>query len=877
MNKDSQLVNAFLSAEGTRFIQVGSVVCSAVRSGVLRLSFEAVDLILSSLEEMLSSYAYSRDEGLLQLALDFMSCAGPIWLAPEHGDSDLCERVIYLAKFLITKAIRDQISSWRVRLAIICFIDEYLTIDPAGSAWSKVQDDNGDLEDSPWGPLGIVAYGLIDRDARVRFRAATSTARLFYSSAIPPSQHNVFYHEAVRTLPGQPKHWDSFITDLLWKLNCCVSSGQLRADAIYHLYEIPFSCSDYNHHLQVGLEAVARNLGLDGIASLYLPHAALVIASQLTTGQSPLRVPHQLCGSSSRRLLAINSLATAGPAILASITHQSAIDERMQARPGQELFASLCEAAGLQQSEAVLQYFPAVAAMIYGNVFGGAIDKSSKEILTEVTEAVALLPGLEARSEPSDLLLKTAERSAAHLFSLLDLASTQDKIAHELDMGIYPSAVFSRLMAYDLPADESPPALYPTLPADVIIRAQTYLFERYPSLSASKMVMDGLLRLFYGINHTFLVSEQRRYLRSIALLVALHPAEFRHPTILQLFLLELIALLDHMEDSRTALAFLKWGFFQIPSLHRPMYDLVDIFVRLGSARMALSKRPIAPITSSPLHSTSTPSVRPPTPADIGDELEAWIIEELPSWQKIDAVRSSLEMVLGIWPVELTRHIRGWKLPVFLDLCDLAEMDKATDPTALCKRLVETVSEGNVNKNTAAFQDGPFWHLKKAISPTTCEHEGIMAFLDLLYLGEGQVHAPGIDAIKRLNGDQLNDNLRSRVKGDPASFGRAVIIGRLARLTLSSDYRLRAVAVKTLQSISTALGDIPGRDVVSPLATDLLELLIPDDTSARLSRKPDNLRAHFEDENRVKQSRSVSEWASGLATVLCDVLAEDEAC
>jgi ataxia telangiectasia mutated family protein len=242
------------------------------------------------------------------MILTFMTGSAPVWLATNTVKEELGSRMVHLARFFHAKAVRSQLPSWRVRLALVIFIDEYLDYEPDQSTWTTADADAMDTGDADILATDIVAGALVDPDIRLRFRAATSTAGILYLSSIPIDQHVPFYHDTVVLLPREIKHWDSFVTDILWKLNCCITSPQLRAATIYHLYEVPPATAEFNNHLQTGLETVSIRLGLSGIAPLCLAHAPLIISSQICGSQSPMRVPHRLYGFGTRKAFAITAL-----------------------------------------------------------------------------------------------------------------------------------------------------------------------------------------------------------------------------------------------------------------------------------------------------------------------------------------------------------------------------------------------------------------------------------------------------------------------------------------------------------------------------------------------------------------------------------------
>ena len=860
--QDPQLINAFLTAEGSKMMQVGTVICSAIKAGHLRLSLEAVNLVLGSFEEMLSSYAYSRDERVLCLALSFMSCSTPYWLGAEQASSssDLSERTIYLAKFLALKSAREQIPAWRVRLAILMFVDEYIDFDPSFAVWTNLEMDDLNNTDDTWGPLAVISGGLVDRDARIRFRAATSTAGLFYLQSIRTAQICPFYEATLNSLPRQPGHWDSFITDILWKLNCCVTSAQLRAATIYHLYEVPLSSSEFNYHLQVGLQAVAYRLGLDGIASLYLPHAALIIRSQLGVNQSPMRVPYRVCGSASHKAFASSVLDSVAPSILAAIHGETMDQDGKRGLPGaRQLFMSLCEAVGMPPQAMVIRHYSATLALIQANLVDAPSYPQEKALSSSVYEALTALPGLETAVEIEALFQRSLEPTSACIFGLMNLEGTTEEIAAFLDDTATESqlgSIFSALMENDVICAESQSALYPSFSLKDVLSAYTAICNAQPSISASKTVFATLISLFGRANSTFLISEQRRYLRSIALMTALHEKEYSHPAILQLFLQEISTLLDRRDVCFIALSFMKWGFEQISRTSSPLRDLADIILRIGTAWSRLSQ----------VDSYGS---------KVALEIERWLLAMLPSWQKIKAMRDAIGVALALWPSQLAQHIRGWPDPTFGDLCDLAGKLTMDDSEPLLESMLAKLPEGDLHANIRAFQQRAFWYFKKAIPSATSKGErGLLAFLDILYSAEGQLHAPSLEAIKFLVSDASFDKLVVRFRKEPFVSIQAVIVDLAMRLTTNEDYRVRTTAYQVLQSILCRIEGIHSHGILSPEAVEVMSLMVPIEAVPRLAGK-DHIITIVDDEILVRQSTNLRIWATCLAHQLCDVLSEDD--
>ncbi len=198
--------------------------------------------ILDSIEEMYSTYVYLRNEDLTIFALEFLSCTLPVWLTPDFG-TELEEHAMRIAQWLVGRFLgmtsRLGAHDWPSS-ASSTSISTTTAASRSGPKSPMIRIRYpGLFRPARGGPLELIADGLVDRDARTRIRAATSTAGLYYLEALTPAHHFSFYIATMQKQPRQPVLWDSFLTDMLWKLNCLVTSSAVRHATLYHLYEIP--------------------------------------------------------------------------------------------------------------------------------------------------------------------------------------------------------------------------------------------------------------------------------------------------------------------------------------------------------------------------------------------------------------------------------------------------------------------------------------------------------------------------------------------------------------------------------------------------------------------------------------------------------------
>ncbi|WRT69110.1 uncharacterized protein IL334_006094 [Kwoniella shivajii] len=840
--KDPQLVNALLVAEGSRFIEIGKSICMAVQNHWLRLGPDAVELVLDTLEEMLRSYAYSRDTGLLSLLLEVARCSMSVWLGSGETKSALGERAMHDVCFIASRIDKCTITSWKVKIEMLRFLDEFLPYESANDLWQEgiadhVETDE-EAEDS--NALAYLSGSLFDMDCRVRMRAVTSASTVFYRPILPLEKHKGFYFSTLFQRHTDHQHFDSMITDILWKLNCCIATPQQRSAAVFHLYEIPAITTKYNSHLQLGLEAVSRQLGLTSISELYLPYAITIIRSQLLEGQLTMRVPHRLYGFSTRKAHSVACINAVGPFMLANQFN--------------DFFSSACDAAGIPLEDAVDRAFSSTAALIFAQTF---FPKAVQPIRSSL-DSLGNLPGYASKKGLNKKLNQEIDGIAAHLWELLDLDLSTDMIAdtlNDLTQNNGTGSLFIDLMSNDI-STEGVRAIDPLASVHNIVAAYQSIKEQYPSLSTTRMVFNTILCLTGRINDVFLVSEQRRYLRSLALMIALHQEDFRHPTILHTYLREMLALLPQPDICGLVISFVGWGFRRLESVKTPVTNLTNLFIQLGASRVALDD--------------SNESGR-----EVGLQLEEWISKCAKAWATSDISRVPFEAALALWPESLRQKVTNSYSPLITDLINLSEGGTIISAGELCKQYLEIVKSGTRVEALAIFVESLFWHLKGKLL-NNYDIEGSKAFLEILYLASGHIHAPPLDsmAIFSPHGTNHSGVSSSKQLQDPEGTLRASIIQEIVKLTDDDNHATRSIAYRVMQGMLPLIKDMLNSAILPPHLVAQLSVLTPAQISSS-NGKEVALDGTINTTNWIKYSRSASHWSKELVKVLCEVVSSDD--
>ncbi|WWC73055.1 uncharacterized protein I206_107020 [Kwoniella pini CBS 10737] len=840
--KDPQLVNTLLLAEGSRFIEIGQALCEAVNNKWLRLDPNAIEAIMDVLEEMLRSYAYLRDTAHLSLCLEFVRCSLPSWIEHNGLRVDLKERAIYLMCFCAARIDKGTISAWKVKLDLLKLLDMFLGHEKASDLWTQGMRDHLDLDyeedQGKSSPLAYLAGSLLDVDARVRLRAATSASSVFYRPILPIDLHADFYFSTLARQPGDDKHFDSFVSHTLWKLNCCIATAQQRSAAVFHLYEIPGVTSAYNGHLQSGLEAVAKRLGLSSISQLYLPYAIIVIRSQLLEGQLAMRVPHRLYGFPTRKAYSHACLQRVGPFMLS----EGHID----------FYTSACEAAGIEVEQGIEQAFPAATAISFSQAF--VVD--AKQPVKEAMEKLASLPGIDNKKALLKRLDLSIDTIAAHLWELLDLQTDEEGMAtvlNDITGDEAAGSLWSMLIGNDN-TTHGITAIDPFAPAKNVIAAYQHIRKQHSTLSPAKMVFSAILRLTSKINNVFLVNEQLRFLKSLSLLIILHQDEFRNPDILQVFLREMLAILPQPDICGMVISMVEWGFRQLDSLYGPIPELIQLFIQLGSARAAL-------------HKAGGPT--------IGARLDDWIVENAKIWFSSENTRIALESALALWPETLRSRLMDSYSPLFTDLVNLSESGTVKNAGELCKQYLQIIRTKTRSEAIPTFTQSLFWHLKGKVFDNS-DVEGITAFLEIIHLANGQIRAPPLDSMVLFSNyttSYLNISTSKQDK-DPEGALRASVVKEVVRLLGDARHQIRAIAFEVLQGMLPMIGDLMSSSILPPDVKQILQFLTPN-TATNGQTEPKVLDTSVNTIGWIKHTRSTDSWTTELAELLCEVVSADD--
>ena len=852
--KDTALLNTLLGLEGVRYLHTAELVAQAVQNGLLRLTTQAVELVLDQLHATASSYAYSRDESMFLVVLALLRCSAPFWLA-ESADMDMRDKAMNLAFWVVRK--RESMASWRVHLALLVFIDEYLDYEPESVLWlehmqlqpESTTDEHGNDKLSI---LAIVAKALVHRDIRVRIRGATSTAGLWYLPTMLTTQHQKFYLEVMNQQPRKPSHWNAFLTDLLWKLNCMVASAAPRAAVLFHLLEIPGVAGAFDLHLERGLAAVSARLGLPSLATLFETYAPLVVPFLLDSGQSPLNLLPELCGYPNAKTRAISLLESLTPMLLD------------QGRFG--FLQQLGEEAGYVVSAYSMRYaYPATARLLTKAV---AVHQGHRgKVTTEVVDSLNAMP-FAGKMTVKTILSDHAAPIAIELLRLVALHYTSPDLSQAITAvkGSDPALLLD--LTDHLPISDPAHSDFVSVSwserdyfgaiafllagsTTETPRSRKSRDEDEPQSSAQAGIsFNALLQLFSDLSAAVLLGERARIAKAIAVTLGCFPESLRDPRIIQMVLHEVISIM-HLDDIgdfamhllETVIGGLTDCQHAIPRITDCMIRLGRVYPRLGShMRDRLNER---------LHSLAT----------------RW--RESRDFSGISHIAESCAI---LWPADMQRAL-GEQSPLdFTSVAGLADTADPADAMNLCERLAMALRNSNehsVAANRQNFSRKVFWHIKASFDKAHWTVDGAKAFIDLLAAVEGQVEVVCTTA-RQGNDERFWDDILGTRMGHKANLiAQVMAIRHLAMLSFNDDQQSRYAAYSVLRQVRDFLDPVFDGGVMPRSARCELPLLLSPYPSG-IERPTTMTLSDVQKENMSQYAADPAVWLRKTASCLCDI-------
>jgi len=155
--------------EGSRFFLLAPHAFDIFHRGEYDFTPDEYSSLLDRFQDLLHGYKYSKSVELQLLALHMLCATVHHWSRLDDADN-IVSTVQDLLVWFTEMILKSKIQSWVVKDRLVQFVDLYSQEDPLLSWWPEMEEEGS--------PIELLAHLAADPDVRVRFRVATSSARV---------------------------------------------------------------------------------------------------------------------------------------------------------------------------------------------------------------------------------------------------------------------------------------------------------------------------------------------------------------------------------------------------------------------------------------------------------------------------------------------------------------------------------------------------------------------------------------------------------------------------------------------------------------------------------------------------------------------------
>lgn len=396
--------------------------------------------------------------------------------------------------------------------------------DPGQRHW----DLNGSAPRSDDGrmitPTTIIPYMLSDADFRVRFLAASSTAKLFELCAELGLSEDALFNDIRDNTITNVVETERMLTQILCNANMVIMAGSRRRAPYQLLVRISGQSPELAEVAIVTLQGVATRLGFKSLAQLYLYYARYFTWSDLRNAQTKPaseiaeRLPYRACGFDTLRDARLADFGRTASWIL-------------QYNEANDAFLTMCEVIGRSPQEVRRDCFAESCALA---IVLGQTDVV--QVANRLSEFAYGAGAVDVRQQ-EQLFDSALDEIVAEAFSLVWSREWPIGAPAFLQHDPKAGAAFADLLKLDEPyisyAEPPPPHFQP----EQIIAAAEWLDTQRRVFSTSAIVFSVMQRLLSAVSDAVFVSDRCRRLLALAMALALAHRTTRDLTI-QAFLID---------------------------------------------------------------------------------------------------------------------------------------------------------------------------------------------------------------------------------------------------------------------------------------------------------------------------------------------------
>ncbi|CDO73330.1 hypothetical protein BN946_scf185008.g93 [Trametes cinnabarina] len=729
---DPELIQCFVGGdtEPAEFLLIAPPCLDHVRRGRLRLSSSNMKALFDRIEVLLDTYAFSHIEDSQLLFVQTLVSTSSLWRG-SSGDEDILEAAQYYCAQCVKRLKKPLRCSWRVRDAIVRFLDAYLASDPAQKFWTESGVAKEEL------PASILPTVGGDHDIRIRFRVAATCPRLFTVGRLAGRRPLDVYHEIHRYLSANQEHFEYILTRLLCLANVVISDASVRRGAYWHLLEVAFFSDTYRHHLKAVLMGITARLGMEHFADLFNCYASQFAYSIRVANIDIFRFPYDLLGYRDRRECAEATFRAFTPTnLLAAGTPEEVV-------AGKDLFVRHCQSIQRSEKDGILECFADLiahqitlwfdfhAAAENGRTFQDELEDVLKK-KTRLDKDPALFSDLFRVQRVDDIVV-----------SILRTLGDQDVtgnggIVVALRQSGENGAAETFLAITQYRGGDTVETHEPNLPrysTDVVLHALDWFSEHVQNARSPAATYHVLHNLFSDIERSPLVNEQYRSINALCLWISRNHEHFRDETPLWLLIRRTVAVFSQPDLARSAQSLLQWSLSLLKTAAgQSDHRLTDVLIRLSTIAQGFSEA-----------QNSRPLVL------LGSDLLTWLEELAVALYGNKRTKKQVQRALAAWPRELPPSLR----PACDDLrlsdltSALGDGGVSTSKFRLVKKISEVVSRDEPVGEPWQFGQAEFWRLKACIpAERHLVDSDIDAFTSLLILHHGRIDSFGSDQISQ---------------------------------------------------------------------------------------------------------------------------------
>ncbi|KAI0704256.1 hypothetical protein BC835DRAFT_810570 [Cytidiella melzeri] len=858
--RDKQLVEWFVEINEESFFALLPSLMKQVRERTLNLSTSAFITILKRLGTLLGTYNYSWNDSVLILAARLLQSTMHIWLDPTAVDNNARSNAEAMGRWLVTVLVNLQtqqeprIISWRGRDSIVSFLEEYLAQDPAEIAWMSQSTEDGPKEDLC--PHVVLPQLGSDDDIRIRFRAATANARLFYHANALGLLPIELYSAIRESLTTTTSHFEGMLTRFLSLANLIIVSSAVRRGPYWHLLEASLYVTNFNRHIQVVLQGAAERMGMVDCSALFDIYASQIAYSVRSSRQDFTLFPPHLLGFRDRRECAERAFSPFTPMhLIAGGSDPASVLE------GRRYFTNHCRTIHKTAAEGLLECLPELVGyrIVFWTYEHGDISTNDYPELDTI-----LYPLLKELWETGTCDRHLGQQADGVVTAIVHTLKDQDfsqqgPIVKALEQRSQPAAqVFQELSALRNRDREEYDPILPAFDVDCVLRALDWFNCRVPHAEDLAITYHVLHRLLSALDEAPLVSEQLRLFNALCLWIAYHHNHFQDATLLHVVLNGATNLISQIDLARDAQSILHWAFTRLE--HGPKDTrLTEILLRTACAAYDYSQSEAQDI------------------ARLGTAMLQWLEDEVGTLTQSRSLRFAVKKALLVWPRECPKKLQGFiGEPSLRDLQSILSDERiSSNKFRMVRQIYHLAEAGHYEEETFAKRD--FWKLKEYIPPANLlVGDELQAFISLLAHQRGQINGLDRDYANRQTAC-MRYLLQSRKEPqlEQSLLARKAVIATLFALLDDPSASQVHLAFKTLRAlVSITRVDHAGSNGWPSEHHDELQLLRAYSRPFKARPSPD-LADLLGQDSSIQLSEDYSRWITFFTTSLSDVLAAND--